>query len=126
MIPRSIIQNEPLQRRNWVLDNMIRQGSPSQADAERAKAAPLIIKRIANSDAMYDWKRCALMIASHGTITDGSIRTRPGENYQNTPVISFEVLESGEIMNAIVSRSSGLADIDSYALIGIKSMRYEE
>ena len=113
-------------RRNWVLDQMIRQKSVSPTDAEQAKAAPLVIKQTANSDPAYDWNRCALTIASHESPTKASIRTRPGERYQNTPVIRFEVLESGEISHAIVSRSSGVADIDNYALIWIKNMRYKE
>lgn len=115
-----------VQRRNWVLDNMARQGSVSQLDARQAKASPLIVKQTPNSEPTYDWKRCALTLATHTWPADGSTRMRPGERYQNTPVISFEVLESGQISNAIVSRSSGVADIDNYALDGIKNMRYHD
>jgi len=113
-------------RRNAVLDNMMNHGSIPQPDAEQAKAAPLIIKRTAESEASYDWNRCALDIKGHASPAHGSIHTRPGEKYQNTPVIRVEVLESGEIRNAIVDRSSGVADIDNYALSSIKNMRYKE
>ncbi|PYU39719.1 MAG: hypothetical protein DMG54_25870 [Acidobacteria bacterium] len=53
------------------------------------------------------------------------MRVRPGgKPTKQTPVISFEVLESGEIQNAVVCRSSEIADIDNYALTSIKTARY--
>jgi len=113
-----------VRRRNWVLENMVRQGSVSQASADQAEEAPLIVKRTADSDATYDWKRCALTIASHGSPISGPIRPRPGEELKTTPVISFEVMESGEIRNPIVSRSSGVADIDNDVLSNIRNLKY--
>ena len=115
-----------VRRRNWVLEKMVRQGSVSQASADQAEEAPLIVKRTADSDATYDWKRCALMIASHGSPISGPIRRRPDEELKTTPVISFEVPESGEIRKVSLSRSSGVADIDNYALTSINNMRYKE
>lgn len=116
-----------VQRRNWVIDQMISQGSVSQEDAEQAKAAPLIVKQTANSEATYDWNRCALKLASHGLPTNTTIRVRPGEkSMKQTPVVSFEVLESGEVRNAAVYRSSGIADIDNFALASVRIMRYNE
>ena len=103
---------------------MVRQGSVSQASADQAEEAPLIVKRTADSDATYDWKRCALTIASHGSPISGPIRPRPGEELKTTPVISREVMESGEIRNPIVSRSSGVADIDNDVLSNIRNLKY--
>jgi membrane peptidoglycan carboxypeptidase len=116
-----------VQRRNWVIDKMITQGLVSRGDAEQAKTAPLIVKRAANSEATYDWNRCALKLASHESPANTTIRVRPGQrSTQQTPVIAFEILESGEVKNAVVYRSSGIADIDNFALAGVRSMRYNE
>ncbi len=57
----------------------------------------------------------------------GQVRVRPGEKAKKqSPVIAFEVLESGEVAEAVVYRSSGIADSDDYALASIKAMRYSE
>jgi penicillin-binding protein 1A len=116
-----------VQRRNWVIDQMVSQGSVSQEDAAQAKTAPLIVKKATNSEATYDWNRCALKLASHGSPTNTTIRVRPGEkSTKQTPVIAFEILESGEVTKAVVYRSSGIADIDNFALASIRAMRYNE
>jgi len=41
-----------------------------------------------------------------------------------SPLIAFEILESGEVANAHVRRSSGFADIDTYALNWVRTIRY--
>lgn len=115
-----------VERRNWVLDQMTSQASVSRESAHQAKAKPLIVRQTENSEATYDWNRCALKIISHESPLNTTIQVGKGEKYQQTPVISFEVLESGEVRNAIVKRSSGVADIDNYALAGTRAMRYKE
>jgi penicillin-binding protein 1A len=116
-----------VQRRNWVIDQMTSQGSASPEDAAQAKTAPLIVKRTANSEATYDWNRCALKLAGYGSPTNTTIRAQPGEKpLKQTPIVSFEVLESGEVSNAAVYRSSGIADIDNFALASVRTMRYNE
>ena len=116
-----------VERRNWVIDRMIADGAVLWEEGDRARRAPLIIKQTANSEATYNWNRCELKLVSHASPTSTTIRIRRGESpTKRTPVISFEVLESGEVRNAAVQRSSGVADIDNYALAGIKSMRYNE
>jgi hypothetical protein len=55
---------------------MTSQGSVPRADAQWAKESPLIVKQTANSEATYDWKRCALKIISHGSPTNTTIRLR--------------------------------------------------
>jgi TonB family protein len=116
-----------VERRNWVIDQMTSQGSVSLEDAEQAKAAPLIVKHTTDSEATYDWNRCALKVVCHGSPANRTIRMHTGEkSTKQTPVISFEVLESGEIRNAAVHRSSGIADIDNYALAGVRAMKYSE
>lgn len=114
-----------VERRNQVIDQMTNQGSTSRDDAEQAKSAPLIVKQTANSIATYDWNRCALKVISHESAAETTIRVRAGEkSTMHDPVIRFEILESGEVRNAVIQRSSGIADIDNYALAGIRAMRY--
>jgi len=115
-----------VERRNWVLDQMYSQASVSRESADQAKAAPLIIRQTANSEATYDWNRCVLKIVSHGSPANTAIQVRAGEKSTQTPVFSFEILESGEVLNAVVKRSSGVSDIDNYGLAGIRAMRYNE
>lgn len=116
-----------VQRRNWVIDQMVKQGSLARGDAEQAKAAPLIIKQTADSGAAYDWNRCVLRLASFGSSGRPPIRVRTGERFtMNAPVITFEVLESGEVRNAVVQHSSGIADVDNYALASVRTIRYHE
>jgi hypothetical protein len=40
------------------------------------------------------------------------------------PVIALDILESGEVVNARVARSSGLADQDAYALAWIRGSKF--
>jgi len=40
------------------------------------------------------------------------------------PVISYEILESGEVTNAQVRRCSGFSAIDKFALNQIQAMKY--
>jgi|SRR6266496_2917375 len=63
----------------------------------------------------------------HRTVGIGqpSIRVRKGEKSTGfSPVITFEILESGEVARAYIKRSSGIADIDQYALRSIRVTRY--
>jgi hypothetical protein len=53
------------------------------------------------------------------------IRLRPGEkSMKQVPVIAFEIVESGDVMNARLERSFGIADIDAYALSWMRSIKY--
>ena len=44
--------------------------------------------------------------------------------YGLSPIIAFDILESGEVANASVKRSSGISDVDSYALTSVREMRF--
>lgn len=116
-----------VQSRNRVIEEMFRQRAVSANDAEQAKTAPLISKQSANSQASYDWNRCALKIVSRTSPVTRTIRVRSGEKpSKQIPVITFEVSESGEIRHAVVAQSSGIVDIDNYALSSIRGMKYQE
>jgi membrane carboxypeptidase/penicillin-binding protein len=116
-----------VQRRNSVLAEMMNAGSVSTEEGKQAQIAPLIVKQTADSEPAYDRNRCALKLASRGSPVNTTIRARSGEKpTKYPPVIAFEILESGEIRNAVVRRSSGIADIDNYALSSVKAMKYYE
>ena len=54
-----------------------------------------------------------------------TIQTGKGEKATGyPPVIAFEIRESGEVVNSRVKRSSGMADIDNYALNSIRGKKY--
>jgi TonB family protein len=76
-------------------------------------------------EAQYDVKRCAPKVAWRKPPTAMMrIRFRNGEKWVGDPQVAFDVLESGEVVNAHVERSSGIPDLDAYALSGIQSTKY--
>jgi TonB family protein len=57
--------------------------------------------------------------------TPRNMRIRTGNKTTGyTPIIAFHVLESGEVVNARVTRSSGIANEDALALRWIQALRY--
>lgn len=116
-----------VQRRNSVLAEMMSTGSVSTEEGKQAQIAPLIVKQTASTEPMYDWSRCALKLATKGSAVPATIRVRSGEKpTKYAPVVVFQIVESGEVKNAVVRRSSGIADIDNYALSSVKAMKYYE
>jgi TonB family protein len=79
-----------------------------------------------NSDIQYDLKKCRPKL----------LREKPAPEPKNfklrktdkpsgyDPVIAFDILESGEVVNARVARSSGVADQDAQALAWIRGWRF--
>jgi TonB family protein len=56
-----------------------------------------------------------------------TIHFRKGEKSSGyAPLITFEILESGEVTNARVKRSSGVSDIDALALDWARSAKYNK
>jgi TonB family protein len=74
----------------------------------------------------YDVRRCKLKVVSKKPVSEPkTIQVRKGENAAHyPPVIAFEILESGEVVNARVKRSSGIADRDAYALNSIRGWKF--
>lgn len=72
----------------------------------------------------YDVKKCAPKVIRKAPFKPGPIHFREGEKFSSSPIISFQILESGEVANAKLKRSSGVADIDSFALRSIKGTKY--
>jgi TonB family protein len=78
------------------------------------------------ADLQYDVSRCRPKILSQAPPPkQKAIRTRKGEKSTGfSPVIAFQILESGEVAHAYVKRSSGIADIDRYALNSVQRTKY--
>jgi len=73
----------------------------------------------------YDIKRCNPKRISHKPVSKPNIHVRKGEKSTGySPVIAWEVLESGEVVNTRIKRSSGIADQDAYALSTINGSKF--
>jgi len=71
-------------------------------------------------------KRCAPKAVHCAPELEGpSIRVRKGEKPTGySPVIFFEILETGEVAHAYLKRSSGISDVDQYALSEIRETQF--
>jgi hypothetical protein len=74
----------------------------------------------------YDVKKCTPKVVHRKPLPNAPpITVRKGEKSTGyPPVIAFEILDSGELANAHVKRTSGVADIDAYALNWISGIKY--
>jgi len=74
----------------------------------------------------YDVKVCTPKVTHRKPMSKPKpITVHQGEKSAGyPPLIDFEILESGEVTNAHVKRSSGFADIDTYALNRVRAIRY--
>lgn len=69
--------------------------------------------------------RCSPRIKKKQKMDRKTFRVRAGDKPTGfSPLISFQITESGEVINARVKRSSGIRDADNAALDFIKSGRY--
>jgi TonB family protein len=74
----------------------------------------------------FDSKRCTPRVMKQGDLPKNmSPFVQKGEKSTGySPLISFEILESGKVANARVKRSSGFARVDKYALESIRRTTY--
>ncbi len=74
-----------------------------------------------------DVQRCRPKLVSRDhSSSRKKINVKAGEKPTGyPPVIAFQILESGIVVNARVKRSSGIADRDAYALESIKKWRFD-
>jgi hypothetical protein len=74
----------------------------------------------------YDVKKCAPKLVNKKPFSPPKgIQPRKGEKAIGySPVIAFEILESEEIVNARIKRSSDFADRDANALDNIRSWKF--
>lgn len=78
-------------------------------------------------DGKYDIQKCTPKVmsrAEHGE--SPQFHFRKGEKYLHSPVVACEILESGEIAHAFLKRSSGVADLDNYAVRWVQQLRYNK
>jgi TonB family protein len=78
------------------------------------------------ADQKSDVKRCTPKVVSHASPPkQESIHIRPGEKSTGfSPIIAFQILETGEVTQAHIKRSSGIAYIDIRALKWIRGTKY--
>lgn len=70
-------------------------------------------------------KRCNPVLATSPGVKQKSIHFRKGEKPSGfTPIVAFQIAPSGEVVNVRINRSSGIRDIDDYALNWIQSEKY--
>jgi hypothetical protein len=78
------------------------------------------------NDADYDIKRCAPKSPGKRVTSGGTppaIHWRKGEKLRHSPVVVLEILASGEVSDIRLKRSSGVADIDKFALDKARRMK---
>jgi hypothetical protein len=72
----------------------------------------------------YDIQRCAPKLISKAGGKSPEFHFRKGEEYKHSPVVAYEVLESGEIAHPLLTRSSGVAEVDKYALKWVRELKF--
>ena len=80
----------------------------------------------AKPEGEYDVQRCAPKVISGRGDKSPGFHFRQGEKYKNSPVVACEILESGEIAHAILKRSSGVAEVDRYALKCVRGLKFNK
>ena len=73
----------------------------------------------------YDVQRCAPKLISRDH-NHSEFHFRKGEKYRHSPVVAFQILESGETAHAILKRSSGVAEVDKYALKSVQEAKFNK
>jgi hypothetical protein len=74
--------------------------------------------------AVYEVKRCAPKVLN-SVRTQAQIHFREGEKPTGlVPVVGFQILESGEVVNIFLMQSSGIRDKDNAALEWVKRTTY--
>jgi len=87
---------------------------PPQGKSEKPKAGPQDFP-----------KRCNPVIVKDGKPDGRTITVHKGEKSTGyTPLITFQIAPSGDVINIHLKRSSGFRDVDEYALSSFKSSRY--
>jgi TonB family protein len=68
---------------------------------------------------------CTKIIRVHGSLPKGPYKFLPKESYKRSPLIKYQIKEDGTVSNAIVTRSSGVADIDKKILDAVARWKYK-
>jgi TonB family protein len=91
-----------------------------------ATSRPVPAQSKSGADQPGGTRRCKPKVVSQKSPSaHSSIHVRKGEKATGVdPLITFQILESGEVTNVHLKSSSGVADIDKSALTWIQSARY--
>ena len=73
----------------------------------------------------YDVRRCTPKLISRDR-RHSEFQLHKGEKYSNSPVVAFQILESGDTANAVLKRSSGVPDVDEYALTSVRGSKFNK
>ncbi len=72
----------------------------------------------------YDVKKCRPKIIREGE-TPSQVHIKPGEKPTGyDPVVAFRVLETGDVIDVVLKRSSGVRDKDNFALTSARGMKF--
>jgi TonB family protein len=85
-----------------------------------------LLPTVASAQGKQVDRKCVLRVVRRSDIHLKEIQLHPGEKIPPNPLVAFEVLESGNVINARVERSSGKREIDTYALDWVRSARYNQ
>lgn len=69
-------------------------------------------------------KRCNPTIVRKVELKRTAIKFREGEKLKNSPIVSFQITESGDVTGIRLKRSSGVRDYDNAALSFVRSRKY--
>jgi TonB family protein len=68
---------------------------------------------------------CTKTIRVHGSLPKGPFEPLPGESYKGPPLVKYQIQQDGTVSNVIVTRSSGVADIDKKILDAVARWKYK-
>ena len=68
---------------------------------------------------------CTKLIRLRGSYPKGPFKTLPAESYKRSPTIKYEIQEDGTVTNAVITRKSGVADIDQKFVDAITRWKYK-
>lgn len=71
-------------------------------------------------------KRCAPKVMNGKERKKPEFHLGPGQTYKNSPVVAYEILESGEIAHPTLKRSSGVDEVDQYALGWVQELKFNK
>jgi TonB family protein len=76
----------------------------------------------------YDIQRCTRKVLSHARERKTPQNfVRKGEKSTGySPIVAFDILESGDVANAFLKRSSGFTNVDNYALTWVRETKYNK
>jgi TonB family protein len=74
----------------------------------------------------YEIQRCAPRLISKRSGNSPEFYFRKGEKHKHSPVVVYEILESGEIAHPLLKRSSGVREVDKYALKWVQELQFNK